>query len=314
MNAMLRLRRYAGALLVLCFAVIAPAAEKPTRPISEVQHVVLISIDGLRPDLALRANMPALRGMLHDGAYTFWAKTTALSITLPSHTSMVTGVKPDKHGIIWNSDLPLREPVYPKSPTVMEMATQAGYVTAMVVGKSKLATLNKPGTITHVFVPAGANSSVSNADVAAHAEEIIAKYKPDLLFVHFPEVDVTGHDKGWGSDSQIAAIEKTDAAIARVFAALDRAELRTSTIVILSADHGGAGLTHGADDPRSRHIPWVIVGPGVRRGYDLTQLADLEVRTEDSAATICYLLGLPQQPYFDGSPVLAAFTGAVLKH
>jgi predicted AlkP superfamily pyrophosphatase or phosphodiesterase len=283
------------------------ADQKPTRPLPSVEHVVLISIDGLRPDLALRANMPTLRSMLRDGAYTFWAKTTAVSITLPSHTSMVTGVRPDKHGITWNSDLPFSEPYYPKRPTVMEMASAAGYVTAMVAGKSKFATLNKPGTITHVFVPGEANTSVDNGVVVTHAEEMIAAYKPDLLFIHFPDVDATGHDKGWGSVEQIATIEKIDGALARVFAALDRAHIRSSTLVILSADHGGAGLTHGADDTRSRHIPWIAVGPGVRRGYDLTQLADLEIRTEDSAATICYLLGLPQQAYFDGKPVLAAF-------
>jgi arylsulfatase A-like enzyme len=309
LNTMKWLRpTFFGAWLALAaaFATAAPA-DKPIRPIPAVQHVVLISIDGLRPDLALRANMPTLRGMLRDGAYTFWAKTTAVSVTLPSHTSMVTGVRPDKHGITWNSDLPFSEPVYPKRPTVMEMATAAGYVTAMVAGKSKFATLNRPGTITHVFVPAEANSSVDYQAVATHAAEFIANYKPDLLFIHFPDVDATGHSKGWGSDAQIATIEKVDGALARVFAALDSAGLRTSTLVILSADHGGAGLTHGADDARSRHIPWIAVGPGVKRGYDLTQLADLEIRTEDSAATICYLLGLPQQPYFDGKPVLAAF-------
>jgi hypothetical protein len=44
----------------------------------------------------------------------------------------------------------------------------------------------------------------------------------------------------------------------------------------------------------------------VRQG-DLTREADLEINTEDTCATACYLLGLPQLPYFDGKPVLAAF-------
>jgi len=269
---------------------------------------VLISIDGLRPDLALRANMPTLRGMLRDGAYTFWAQTTAVSVTLPAHTSMVTGVSPDKHGVSWNSDPPSGKQVYSKRPTVMEMATAAGYVTAMVVGKSKFATLDKPGAITHVFVPSKADSVVSNDVVATHAEEIIAAYKPDLLFVHFPDADTAGHTYGWGSLEQIAAIEKTDRAIAGIFAALDRAALRANTILFLSADHGGGGFTHGAGDARSRYIPWIVVGPGVKHDYDLAQLADVDVRTEATAATICYLLGLPQQSYFDAKPVLAAFS------
>jgi phosphopentomutase len=162
--------------------------------------------------------------------------------------------------------------------------------------------------MTYAVVPTATNSASDNNTVATEAEKLIAAHKPDLLFIHFPDVDGAGHENGWGSPQQIATIEKTDGQLARLFAALDRAGIRASTLVILSADHGGAGFTHGADDTRSRHIPWIAVGPGVKRGFDLTQLAALEVRTEDTAATICYLLGLPQQLYFDGKPVLAAFS------
>src|SRR5207245_445305 len=126
------------------------------------------------------ADMPAMRAMLHEGAYTFWAKTTAVSITLPSHTSMVTGVSPAKHGISWNEDLPLVLPYYPKVPTVMEMATKAGYTTAMIARKSKFSTLNKPGTIKYVFVPEGTNEKGDNAMVVAEAVKIIEAHKPDL--------------------------------------------------------------------------------------------------------------------------------------
>jgi len=302
------LRPFAVAAFIAMTAAGTAAADKPARPIPAVEHVIVVSIDGLRPDLALRANMPTLRGMLREGAYTFWAKTTAVSITLPSHTSMLTGVAPDKHGILWNEDLPLSKPVYPAYPTVMDSATASGLSTAMVAGKSKFATLNKPGTIQHVFTPAAANSSVDNETVATEAEKIIGAYRPEFLFIHFPEVDGVGHSHGWGSPEQIATIENTDRQLTRILAALDRARIRSSTLLILSADHGGAGLSHGAEDARSRHIPWIAVGPGVKRGYDLTQIASLEVRTEDTAATVCYLLGLPQQPYFDGKPVLAAFS------
>ena len=278
---------------------------KPVRPLPAVEHVVIISVDGLRPDRALLAEMPTLRAMLRDGAYTFWARTTAVSVTLPSHTSMVTGVIPGKHGIEWNRDLPLSEPVYPNVPTVMEMATQAGYVTAMVTGKSKFSALNKPGTITHVYLPAGDKGN--NDEVVAEASKVIETHKPDLLFLHFPDVDSVGHAKGWGSLEQLAQIEKTDTQLAQIFAALDRARIRESTAVILSADHGGAGRTHGAEDFRSRHIPWITVGPGVRKFFDLTQIRPLEVRTEDTCATVCWLLGLPLPAYFDGKPIYEAF-------
>ncbi|MCR6656334.1 MAG: ectonucleotide pyrophosphatase/phosphodiesterase [Opitutus sp.] len=278
----------------------------PQRPIPEVKHVMLVSVDGLRPDRLLLADTPVLRSLIRNGAYTFWARTTAVSITLPSHTSMVTGVKPDKHGIVWNWDLKVAEPIYPRVPTVMEMATKAGYSTAMIAGKSKFSFLNKPGTITYASVPEPGKGD-GNEVVVENARRIVLEHKPDFAFVHFPDVDSKGHALGWGRPEQLAKIEETDAQLGRVLAAYDEAGILSSTVVIISADHGGAGLSHGADDPRSRHIPWIISGPGVRRGADLTQQASLEVNTEDSAATICWLLGLRQQPYFDGKPVYAAF-------
>lgn len=279
---------------------------KPQRPILAVQHVLIVSIDGLRPDLALLADMPNLRSLLKQGTYTFWAKTTAVSVTLPSHTSMLTGVTPSKHGVEWNRELPFKEPVYSKVPTIFEMATRAGYSAAMVAGKSKFSALAKPGTVTYSEVP-DANTKSNNEAVVTHAVDMIEKNKPDLLFVHFPDIDAVGHAKGWGSPEQLACIEKTDRQLGELLASLDRAGLRASTFIIVTADHGGAGLTHGADDSRSRHIPWIAVGPGVRKNFDLTMSATLEVRTEDTCATACYLLGLPQAPYFDGHPVMLAF-------
>ncbi len=285
------------------------AIGKPQRPIPAVEHVMIVSVDGLRPDRALLANMPTLRAMVREGAYTFWARTTAVSITLPSHTSMLTGVTPRKHGIEWNSDLPLSQPVYPRRPTIFEMAGNAGYSTALIAGKSKMATLAKPGTVTWTSIPKEANSKDSNAAVTAEAVGIIESYKPAVIFVHYAEVDSTGHAHGWGSKEQFAKIEETDGELAKLFAALERAGIRDSTVVILSADHGGAGLSHGPDDARSRHIPWIATGPGVLKGVDLTQNAALDVNTEDTCVTACWLLGLPLLPYFDGKPVLAAFEG-----
>jgi arylsulfatase A-like enzyme len=286
------------------------AAEKPERPIPAIERVVIISIDGLRPDRLLLANTPVLHAMIHEGAYTFWARTTAVSITLPSHTSMLTGVTPQKHGIEWNYDLPLRVPVYPRVPTIFELAHKCGYTTAMVAGKSKFSALAKPGTLDEVFVPE--QDCDTDAQVADEAVKVILGAKPELLFVHFPVVDQMGHAHGWGSPEQLAAIGRADTAVGRVIAALEQAGVKEHTLVIVTADHGGAGRGHGADDPRSRHIPWIATGPGIKPG-DLTQFAELEVRTEDTAATACYVLGLGQFPYFDGKPVLLAFENAPKK-
>jgi len=282
----------------------AVPSARTSRPIPAIEHVLIVIVDGLRPDLALVADMPALRSLMQGGAYSFWARTTDVAITLPSCTSILTGVKPSKHGVDWNRDL-LGKQIYPAVPTVFEMASQAGYVTAMVAGKSKFAALTKPNSVAHVFLPAA--SKCSDEQVAAEAEKMIESFTPGLMCVHFPDVDTVGHARGWGSPEQIVQLTRTDAQLARVLAALDRAGIRNSTFVLLTADHGGAGRTHGGEDPRSRHIPWIVSGPGVRKAYDLTQQASRVINTEDSCATVCWVLGLPQAAYFDGKPVLEAF-------
>ena len=281
----------------------AQNAAAPTSSPASEKRVLIVSVDGMRPDLALRADTPKIRGLLKKGTFTFWARTTAVSITLPSHVSMLTGVKPDKHGIAWNSDMPFKEPVYPARPTLFELAHKAGFTTAMAAGKSKFSTLAKPNTLDWCFVPTGGKTT--DQLVTDQAVTMIQEHQPQVLFVHLPDTDSFGHKCGWGSAEQIKAIENADTQIGRLLEALDQKHLREQTLVIVSADHGGAGWSHGADDERSRHIPWIATGPGVRENYDLTLQADLTVNTEDTFATACWFLDIPLPGGLDGKPVTA---------
>src|SRR5688572_31117328 len=83
------------------------ASDAPTRAPVRPRRVLVISVDGLRPDLLLRSDTPNMHRLFRSGCYTFWARTVPQGITLPSHTSMLTGVTPRRHGIEWNRDLPL---------------------------------------------------------------------------------------------------------------------------------------------------------------------------------------------------------------
>jgi predicted AlkP superfamily pyrophosphatase or phosphodiesterase len=292
--------------LSLCIFVIfclsLPVSAQTTRPVPAIHKVVIISIDGLRPDLALRANTPNIHTLMNLGSFTFWARTTAESVTLPSHTSMLTGVTPVKHGLQWNADLPLMHPVYPNYPTLFELAKKVGYTTAMAAGKSKFINLAKPGTLNWAFVPF--SQKIGDTEVATQAVYMILAHQPDVLFVHFPGVDNAGHEYGWASPEQMDAITLADESIGSILWALDQRNLRDSTFILVTADHGGAGLSHGPDDPRSRNIPWIAAGPGIRKGVDLTTYVDLVIDTEDTFSTAAYLLGIPIIKNVDGKPVL----------
>jgi arylsulfatase A-like enzyme len=273
-----------------------------TRPVPAIERAVVISVDGLRPDVLLRANTPNMHRLYESGAFSFWARTTPAAITLPSHTSMLTGAEVNHHGIEWNRDLPFLTPVYPAVPTLFEVAKRAGYTTAMAAGKSKFSALAKPYTLDWAFIPD--ETKTEDAEVAEHAVDIIHKHRPQVLFVHFPSTDNVGHAKGWGTPIQIKTVEKADEALGSVLRALDDEKLTGSTFILLTSDHGGAGRTHGPDDPRSRHIPWIAVGPGIQKNLDLTTYPKLVIDTQDTFATVCWLLAIPTNPRdVDGKPI-----------
>jgi predicted AlkP superfamily pyrophosphatase or phosphodiesterase len=307
------MNRIAVLIALLFSPIVFAQTTKPASQPATAPRVLIVSIDGLRPDVALRARMPYLRGLMDAGCFSFWARTTVVAITLPSHVSMLTGVTPRRHEIEWNRDLPLKEPVYPLYPTLFEVAHKQGYTTALVAGKSKFITLARPGSVDWTWLPRQTTEDPAVADAAV---EIIRVHQPQVTFVHFPGTDNAGHAKGWGSADQIAAVEKADESLGRVLGALDTAGVRDNTFVIVTADHGGAGRSHGPDDPRARHIPWVATGPHVRRQVDLTGDAELVINTEDTFATACYVLKIPVETKgarrLDGKVIRQIFEGEML--
>lgn len=254
------------------------------RPIG---HALIITIDGLRPDVLLRCEMPNVRRLMGAGSFTMWARTVPECYTLPAHTSLLTGVSPQKHGVEWNDHI---EEAFPLVPTLFELAKRAGKSTALTTGKTKFIALDKPGTIDFKYLPR--DEPIPDSFVAQQAVRIIRAHRPDVLFVHLADADNVGHLSGWGGPEQTRAVEEADRQVGIVLAAVRDAGLDGDTLVLLTADHGGAGLEHGPDDERSRNIPWIVVAPGVRRGYDLTREPDLTVNITDSLPTVCEALGI----------------------
>ena len=278
------------------------AAETDTRtekPVEAIDRVLVISVDGFRPDLLLRADMPHVRSLCAEGSFSFWAETTPEAYTLPCHVSMLTGAPAEKHGVTWNEYI---EQSYPNVPTLFEVAKRAGHATAMATGKMKFIVFTRPGALDDYYYPA--EEPVSDDEVAVHASALLRKLRPHVMFIHLPGVDTVGHDFGWGSRQQMAAVERADEAVGRVIATLRSLKLDGSTLVILTADHGGAAKSHEMNDPPSHFIPWIACGPGVREDFDLTLLGDRTIRIEDTFSTACAFLGLDPGSENQGKPVL----------
>ena len=263
-------------------------------PLPLARRVLILSIDGLRPDAIALAPMPNLLALMESSAYTLNAQTVHPSVTLISHTSMLTGLCPSKHGVYWNDYLPLLG--YAKGTDLFDLADATGMQTVMYVGKEKLRQITEPSS-TDVF------TYINDRDLVI-TEQLIANFPQDfrLLFVHFPTPDWMGHEYGWLSWQQLSVIFRADEALGQILAELSARGLREETLIIITADHGGHETTHGSSQPEDMTIPWIANGAGIKPGQLTTQ-----VHTMDTAAAAAFALGLPIPGEWDGVPVYEAF-------
>lgn len=296
-------------------AVLCLALAGCLRPASRIEHVFIVSFDQGAPEDIFKSDMPVLKKMAAEGAHTWEAYTIVPSLTLPSHVSMLTGVGIQKHQILWNEFEP--EKGLLKAPTIFQLAKAKGLKTAVFAAKSKFKTFQIPRTLDAFAIPEKPDAS-SVAD--AFAAEV-GKLKPNLCFIHFADADSAGHTYGVHSPEKIAAMGDCDKALATVRDAIKKAGLTATSVIILTADHGGhdrtpediakrkeQGLapqpgTHGAPDTSDVVIPWVAWGAGVKKNYTITA----PVVTYDTAATALWLLDIPIPEDFWGRPVKSAF-------
>ena len=260
-------------------SVLSPAPAAPVIPTITNGKVAVISIDGLRPDAIQQTGAPNIMALVSRGAFSWRAQTIFPSHTLPSHVSMLTGYGPEEHGMTWDDYEPARGQIM--VPTIFGLARAKGLRTGMVAGKEKFTYFRDAGGCDTFALAAALDDDVASRAVLAAAA------RPDLLFVHLPQVDLTGHVKQWMSPEYLEAVRRADAAVGRIVAALP-----ADTTIILTADHGGHGDGHSAGNSQDSTIPWVIAGPSTARGKQLTS----GVSTMDTAATAAFVLGVALQP------------------
>jgi len=293
-------------LLVLSFAgcqsPVHLTAEKP-----RAEHVFIVSFDQGNPDTIQETDMPTFHEMVEQGAHTWNAYTIVPSITLPSHTSMLTGVGIQAHQILWNDYQPKKGLV--SVPTIFSLAKKRGYTTAMFVGKEKFKHLLLPGSVDAFVWPQPNDDAISVAKAFAAQ---VGELKPNLCFIHFRDPDTMGHKYGVNSPEKIQALKDSDAALKIVKDAIEAAGLTKDSVIILTADHGSHDTkdkngntvgTHGSPETADVRIPWVAFGKGVKKDFTITA-ATVQY---DTAATALWLLNVPLPESFWGRPVTSAF-------
>lgn len=281
-----------------------PASSGPAaRDGGLTQHVVVISVDGLRPDAIQRFDLKTVGRLAREGSAALDARTIMPSKTLPSHTSMLTGLLPEDHGITFNREMAEEESV--GVPTVFDLAHRKGFTTAAFFSKAKFRHLQHPGALDYWQAPASNMDNWMATRTVADAVQYLRHERPNLLFVHIGEPDYAGHATGWMGFFYGLAARRADGAVGRLLEAADEAFGVGSYTVLLTADHGGHGHEHGTEAEEDMLIPWIAWGRGVAGGS-----TPRNVRTMDTAATALWLLGVTVPAHWTGKPVRAAFQAA----
>ncbi|MBI2932842.1 MAG: alkaline phosphatase family protein [Planctomycetes bacterium] len=243
---------------------------------AQVERVVIVSVDGLRPEFYLSDawEMATLRAWSRQGAHAKAVESVFPSVTYAAHASILTGVRPGRHGIVANGPFGESGPA-PEwyweakdigARTLWQAAKEKGLATAIVFWPSSvgadvqwrlperwavrdgektaelLPRLATKGLAAELALAVGVPKEMDgregkDAFIAECAAYVLRKYKPRLMFVHLGEVDYYSHRDGPNSESARKAVARTDAQLVKVWRA---AEMLESAALIVTGDHGFA--------------------------------------------------------------------------
>lgn len=242
------------------------------------RHVLVISVDGMGssyymnppPGLAI----PNIRRLQAQGSFAEAVEGVYPTLTYPSHTTIVTGRLPAEHGITTN--LSSRQAGQNpndwfwfakaiRTPTLWDEARAHHLTTASVAwpvtagaainwdvpeiwnpnkvpapDASYVARFMRPLVSLEVLLALGLPKpgSEDDANRVRIASEFLFRHHPNLTLVHLESLDAAQHDTGPNSPLALAALERDDAHIGELLAAVERAGIGNSTDVFVLSDHG----------------------------------------------------------------------------
>ncbi|WP_025764941.1 alkaline phosphatase family protein [Dyadobacter tibetensis] len=276
--------------------------------VNQIEHVVVIGVDGMSPDGIRKAHTPVMDTLLHQGSVKWQVRTVLTTASSQNWGSMIMGAGPEQHGII-NNDWEIDKHTLP--PVVAEKDGRFPTIFSVLHRARPDAEI---GTVYHwrgfgrLFQKNALNYDRHFSTEDSSAVDFVRYFmekKPVLGFLHLDHVDHAGHHDGHGTLPYYESVTKADSLIGLVLQGIQKAGLQDKTLVLITADHGGKGKGHGGATPEEAEIAMIFSGPGVKPAYEIKQ----QVNTYDLAATIAYVLGIAQPYAWIGRPVKAAFKG-----
>jgi hypothetical protein len=239
------------------------------------QHVLVLSIDGLRPEFYLDQQYPAanLRALVAGGTHARAAESVFPTVTYPNHASIATGVRPVTHGVAFNllfardgeKSRWYEQAADLRATPLWEWARAAGRSTAAVAWPSTVGAkidwllaerdyylranplpdmlaVSTPGMFERLGVTPEADMFKEprrwDAFLTSVATSLIRQVRPNLLMLHLVQVDVVQHQEGRDGAGVKPALARIDAHVGSLRAALAEAGIAERTVIIVTGDHG----------------------------------------------------------------------------
>ncbi|MHA1682339.1 MAG: alkaline phosphatase family protein [Promethearchaeota archaeon] len=261
------------------------------------KKILLIGIDGLRPDAMLVAKTPNLDALASDGVFSWKAQTEIKTVSGPAWTSLLTGVHAEKHGVDDNMDMATKRKKS-GTPTVAKMLKN-WKPDLKIVAHS-----NWKPIITEIFETELLDITSSGTDkrMARNIERDILNGAGDFYFVQLDECDGAGHSHGYGPDSKkyVKKIEHIDALVGKMAGAVKKRPKDEEWLVCVVSDHGGNGRSHGGLTLAELTIVFIISGTPIVIKGGIPGDEETSPRIVDVLPTIATFLGIPKDANWDG--------------
>jgi predicted AlkP superfamily pyrophosphatase or phosphodiesterase len=269
-----RLVAYLAALTLIA-AGCADGSDSSPAPAEAVRKVLVIGIDGVRPDVLAEVETPNLDALIAAGAFSDRAQTGRPTVSGPGWSSFLTGVWPAKHGVTNNDFTGKRYDLYPDFLTRIEQL-RPSLVTFAALDWLPIGADSAGGPIIgdapdakyvvngYVLTWPAADSAV----VAASAQQL-RDADPDALFVYLGNPDEASHEAGSIGTEYREAIALADRHVGLLLNALRSrpAYAREDWLILVSTDHGRrADGGHGGESVEESTIFFIASGPSAARG------------------------------------------------
>ena len=264
-------------LLLIAFALLLSACATHPPATDPAPPVILVSIDGLRADIPGSGRMPTLDALFAHGARAAWVNPSYPTLTFPNHYTLVTGLRPDRHGIVHND---MQDPVLGRFESKKASGRDGRFwggepiwIVAQRTGL-KTATMFWPGS--EAEIAGGRPDHWRSFDSRMTPDQRVASIlawldlppaqRPRFITLYLEQYDVAAHAAGTFSPEALDAMQQIDAALAALLKGLAARKLRDSTNLIVLSDHGMADVrstdTAYLDDvlPESM-FSWSSLGP-----------------------------------------------------